>query len=76
MNAERGNHPGILILDEPRQQETDKVSVAALIQRLARSSANGLQVVFATSEDPIDLDRFLAGLPHTRLLSDGSRLLS
>ena len=75
LSSARGHHPGLLVLDEPRQQETDKVSVAALVRRLSRMASEGGQIIFATSEDPDDLDTFLAGLPYSQLNSNGSRLL-
>jgi hypothetical protein len=64
------NHPGLLMFDEPRQQDADRVSMAALIQRAAKSAARGQQVVFATSEPSESLARMVAGL-DTELLDFG-----
>ena len=64
------NHPGLLMFDEPRQQDADRVSMAALIQRAAQSAARGQQVVFATSEPRESLERMVVGL-DSKLLDFG-----
>jgi uncharacterized coiled-coil DUF342 family protein len=48
-------HPGFLILDEPRQQETERVSFDALITESANVSGTDRQIIFATSQTPQDL---------------------
>lgn len=45
------NHPGLVIFDEPRQQEANKVSFAELLRDAAKSASNGGQIIFATSEE-------------------------
>ncbi|WP_241521430.1 hypothetical protein [Chimaeribacter arupi] len=45
------NHPGVVIFDEPRQQEANKVSFAELLRDAARSASSGGQIIFATSEE-------------------------
>jgi hypothetical protein len=60
--TESTNHPGILVFDEPRQQETALPSFEHLLVRAAASKATGQQVLFATSEDRAQLERFLSGL--------------
>lgn len=45
-----GNHPGLLIFDEPRQQETAKDSYRELLQQTAEEATTGAQVLIATSE--------------------------
>jgi hypothetical protein len=57
------NHPGLLVFDEPRQQSTEMVSFAALLQR-AGSDANAGQILFATSEELGPLKQMLADVPH------------
>lgn len=57
------NHLGLLIFDEPRQQEAAKGSFDALLRRAAASVNFGQQVLFATSEDRAELSSALAGLP-------------
>ena len=58
------NHPGILVLDEPRQQSAKEVSFRALLNHAARSAV-GRQVIFATSEEAGSLRSMLVGLPHS-----------
>ena len=55
------HHPGLLVFDEPRQQETDKVSFHELIAHASRVSSE-LQVIFTTSEDKPMLHRAVEGL--------------
>jgi len=55
------HHPGILFLDEPRQQETAPVSFHKLIARASRISPK-LQVIFTTSEEKATLREAVAGL--------------
>nr|WP_249642529.1 hypothetical protein [Pectobacterium carotovorum] len=45
------NHPGVVVFDEPRQQEANKVSFAELLRDAAKSASNGGQIIFATSEE-------------------------
>jgi hypothetical protein len=75
MNSFTGHHLGMLIFDEPAQQQTAKVSLEALVRELGKASEGG-QVLYATSEDPDDLERFLEGVKHSKLPVVGSRLLS
>lgn len=56
-----GNHPGFLIFDEPRQQETAKLSFAALLRGAADLAESGAQILFATSEDLASLNEMMAG---------------
>lgn len=67
----RTNHPGFLIFDEPRQQEAAELSFAELIRRAANSKLRNDQVIFATSEPLVDLQRMTAGLDITILSFDG-----
>ncbi|MEA1013899.1 hypothetical protein [Sphingosinicella sp. LY1275] len=57
------NHLGLVIFDEPRQQEAAKASFEALLRRAAAALEYNQQVIFATSEDRSELERFLEGLP-------------
>lgn len=47
---ESGNHLGLLIFDEPRQQETARASYQALLANASTSGLGGAQIIFATSE--------------------------
>ncbi|AWL98839.2 hypothetical protein [Bradyrhizobium amphicarpaeae] len=69
--AERTNHPGILIFDEPRQQSSAKVSFEGLLKRAAQAKERGQQVIFSTSEELENLERLTATLDCTRLFFDG-----
>ncbi len=44
------HHPNLLILDEPRQQETAQLSFVELLRRASTSGTRNQQVIFATSE--------------------------
>jgi hypothetical protein len=60
--SKKTNHPGVVVFDEPRQQETAKISFKRLLERAADSKRMGHQVIFATSEDRDELERFVDGL--------------
>jgi hypothetical protein len=64
------NHPGLLIIDEPRQQETSTDSLRRFFERAAESAAEGGQIIVALSrnpEDPVEIQEILKGVPHTEL---------
>lgn len=56
------NHPGLLVFDEPRQQEAAKVSMAGLLRVAARNGANGAQIIIATSEQLDTIKELTTGL--------------
>ena len=64
-------HPGLLVLDEPRQQEAAELSFEKLLQRAAKSEGRGQQVVFVTSEPLVNLNRMTEGLNPTVISYDG-----
>lgn len=47
-------HPGLLVLDEPKQQGAAKVSFVALLKRASSAKSRQQQIIFATSEDQAD----------------------
>jgi hypothetical protein len=49
--ASNGGHLGLLIFDEPRQQETARPSYQALLAVAVAAGKSGKQVLFATSEE-------------------------
>ena len=53
------NHPGMLLLDEPRQQSSSDVSFVQLLRRVSSASTFGQQVILFTSEERERLDRHL-----------------
>jgi hypothetical protein len=55
------NHLGLLVLDEPRQQQANRVSFAEFAKRAANSKGADQQILFLTSEDPETLSAMLAG---------------
>lgn len=71
---EATKHPGLLILDEPRQQSTSPVSFATFLRRASRASEFGQQVIFATSEETTALATSLSDVPHS-LISIAGRIL-
>jgi len=70
---ERGHHLGLVVLDEPRQQETDPRSLAAFLNRLNEDSKLG-QVLYATSQDAEVLAPLLLNVPHNSLPASGANL--
>lgn len=58
------NHLGLLVLDEPRQQQADKASFAEFAKRAASAKTAGQQVIFLTSEDHETLSSMLAGTEY------------
>jgi regulator of replication initiation timing len=70
------NHLGLLVLDEPRQQEVHRNDFAAFLLRLARDGSDGLQVIVATSEEHGGLIEMLGDTPHTLIsLDPGTKVL-
>jgi len=49
--ASNGGHLGLLIFDEPRQQETARPSYQALLSNAVAAGKSGKQILFATSEE-------------------------
>ncbi|MEV6969269.1 hypothetical protein AB0M47_29580 [Hamadaea sp. NPDC051192] len=68
------HHLGILVLDEPRQQETNRTSLASFLERL-RDNSSATQIIYATSEDSALLSSLLSAIPHTSIPSFGPHLL-
>jgi hypothetical protein len=70
------NHARLLVFDEPRQQETNRMSFAALLARAARNGRLGAQIVFATSEEREALEGMLGQAPrHLISVPPGQKLL-
>jgi hypothetical protein len=71
-----GNHLGLLVFDEPRQQDTARASFGALLSHAARAGAAGKQVLFATSEASESLVQMLGGAAYDLIdLEPGEKLL-
>lgn len=56
------NHLGLLVFDEPRQQEAAEWSFERLLQRAALAKRRAQQIVFATSEPLANIQRMTADL--------------
>lgn len=74
--AHSGNHPGLLIFDEPRQQETAHESYRELLWQAADEAASGAQIFIATSEASSSLREMMDGVSYRLLdLPSGQKLL-
>lgn len=62
LNGLSTNHLGLLMLDEPRQQETKEVNFKTFIEKAARTFEMDKQVIIATSEKYDDLLKMIDGL--------------
>lgn len=58
------NHPGLLIFDEPRQQDADPVSFSSLLKKAAETKDHNQQVILATSEKTEPLKAATKGLDY------------
>ncbi|MGK3961589.1 hypothetical protein WMF38_51840 [Sorangium sp. So ce118] len=68
------NHAKLLVLDEPRQQDTARLSFGAFLRRASHAAEYGEQIIFATSEELDTLSPLLEGIPHTMHLIKGKVL--
>lgn len=74
-SEETGSSLGILILDEPRQQEAEFSSVRALYAELA-DVARSTQVIVASSADDHDMAQLLEGLDVNLIANVGTHMFS
>lgn len=58
------NHLGLLVMDEPRQQDAAPPSMGQLLIRVSSAHRAGQQVIVSTSEDLSLLKGQLQGVPH------------
>lgn len=65
------NHPGLLILDEPRQQEAAEASVAGLLREAATQGTRGAQIIIGTSESLESIGDMLRQLPCQLIAFEG-----
>ena len=71
-----GNHVGLLIFDEPRQQDAARESYRALLRHAGAKERRGAQIIFATSENSASLVSMLADDEYNLIdLKPGERLL-
>lgn len=65
------NHPGMLLLDEPRQQSSSKVSFSALLEYAAAHQLGSQQLIVSTSEDFETLTPIMARLECKKTIFEG-----
>ncbi|ROQ37068.1 AAA domain-containing protein [Frondihabitans sp. PhB188] len=76
VGVKAGSHIGLLIFDEPKQQETARESYEALLKHASTRLAPGAQVIFATSESAASLVDMLQTDKHlVANLEPGEKLL-
>lgn len=72
-----GNHLGLLIFDEPKQQETAQESYRQLLHEAAEQGQRGSQIIIATSEERDSLTAMLAGTQYNLIdIPDGEKILA
>ncbi|MTK12252.1 MAG: hypothetical protein F8N39_09225 [Clostridiaceae bacterium] len=65
------SHPGMLLLDEPRQQSSSRVSFGRLLERAAARERKDQQVILSTSEDLETLKPILARIECKQTIFSG-----
>lgn len=65
------NHPGMLLLDEPRQQSSSRVSFGKLLERAAAHQRADQQVIVSTSEDITILTEILSKIDCSKKIIPG-----
>jgi len=65
------NHPGMLLLDEPRQQSSSRVSFGKLLERAAARDRPDQQIIVSTSEDLDTLKEILTRIRCTETIIPG-----
>ena len=73
--AQPMNHFGLLLFDEPRQQEAAALSFERLLARAANAKMRGQQIIFATSEPLANIQRMTSGL-DVQVVSFEKRVVS
>lgn len=72
-----GNHLGLLILDEPKQQETADESYRELLHEAAEQGQRGSQIIIATSENRDSLIAMLAEKRYNLIdIPEGEKILA
>jgi len=72
-----GNHLGLLIFDEPKQQETAQESYRQLLHEAAEQGQRGSQIIIATSEERGSLIAMLAGTQYNLVdIPEGEKILA
>lgn len=74
-SEENGSPLGVLVLDEPRQQEAEVTSVRALYTELAEV-AGATQVIVASSADDREMAALLDGLDANLIANEGTHMFN
>jgi hypothetical protein len=61
------NHLGLLVLDEPRQQNMKWKDFTQILHRLSSAATHGQQVIVATSDPPEAIADLMNNVPHSRI---------
>lgn len=69
------NHPGFIVLDEPRQQGAKEVSFSELLQRSYKSIQFGQQIILATSEEEENIDVFFKTDDRVNYINFNDRII-
>lgn len=64
------NHPKLVVFDEPRQQEANKLSFTSLLRSAAEICSSGGQVILATSEESAVIQESLKGINYSMYSSE------
>jgi hypothetical protein len=76
VGVQSGAHLGLLIFDEPQQQQTARDSYRALLHHAAREASSGSQIIFATSETSDSLHAMVSSTDQNIIdLRPGEKLL-
>jgi hypothetical protein len=68
---QKTNHPGLLVVDEPKQQGADTESIAGMLRRATESLAAGQQIIVASSESHAALRQAMGDKPYAEVSLDG-----
>ncbi|MGA9188180.1 MAG: hypothetical protein WB014_06370 [Methanosarcina sp.] len=68
------NHLGLLIFDEPRQQDASEISYYELLKRVSKAKEYNQQVIFATSENRELIESALQNVEHTYRSFEGKMI--
>lgn len=68
------NHPGLLIMDEPKQQGAHRRDLGTFLQSLATAGGHGQQVIITTSEEDDTFGQLIANL-DCKVLDFDSKIL-
>mgnify|MGYP006058144971 CR=1 FL=1 len=71
-NETETNHPKLVVFDEPRQQEANKLSFTTLLKSASEICADGGQVILATSEETSVIKESLLGVSYSMFSSEKS----